>query len=243
MTLILSHAACRGSAPENTLAGVRAALAMAVDGIEIDVHCSSDGVPVLIHDRMLERTTDGSGLVSALSYAELCRLDAGCKSHDGRFAGERIPSLAEAVELTRGRCLLIVEIKQPGIAASVVELLRAKDAFPWSMVWSFDLETVAAVRRLEPLLPAALLVSGAESDPSALFQTALRHHLNGVSVHYSRVDGALVRAAHLRGLCLYTWTADDPDDQRRLAAAGVDGIVSNVPETLREAIAPLERAV
>src|SRR6266516_311988 len=108
--LIISHAACRGSAPENTLAGVRAALAQGVDAIEVDVHASSDGVPVLIHDATLDRTTDSSGRVSERSFADLRRLDAGAQGFEGRFRGERIPALAEAAELTRGRCLLIAEI-------------------------------------------------------------------------------------------------------------------------------------
>jgi glycerophosphoryl diester phosphodiesterase len=237
MTLVISHAACRGSAPENTLAGVRAALAFGVDAIEIDVHCSSDGVPVLIHDATLDRTTNGSGAVSALRFDELRRLDAGGTGHDGRFAGEPIPSLAEVVALTRGRCLLVVEIKQPGIEERVAEVLHRAEAIPSAMLWSFDLPTVAAARKLEPLLPGALLSPPLHVGPESLFAAALTSNLSAISVHHTSVDAALVRAAHLRGLTTYAWTADDPADQRRLAAAGVAGIVSNVPEVLRGSLA------
>lgn len=236
MPLTISHAACRGSAPENTLAGIGAALAMNVDGIEIDVHCSADGVPVLIHDATLDRTTNGSGPVSALSFDGLRWLDAGGTGYEGRFAGERIPSLAEAVALTRGRCLLVVEIKQKGIAEQVIEVLRRADAIASSMIWSFDLLTVAEARKLEPLLPGALLSRPLAVAPDSLFEAALQSNLSAVSVHYTSVDAHLVRAAHLRGLTTYTWTADEPADQRRLAAAGVAGIVTNVPEVLRQAL-------
>ncbi|MGI8553874.1 MAG: glycerophosphodiester phosphodiesterase [Dehalococcoidia bacterium] len=234
--LIISHAACRGSAPENTRAGIRAALALNVDAIEIDVHASADGIPVLIHDDTLDRTTNGSGPVSALRFAALRRLDAGSHGFAGRFAGEQIPSLAEVVELTRERCLLIVEIKQPDVAALVVEVLRQADALPLSMIWSFHLPAVAEARRLEPLLPGALLSPAPANGSDGLFRAALRENLSAVSVHYTGIDAALVRAARLRGLTVYTWTADDPDDQRRLAAAGVDGIVTNVPAVLAEAL-------
>ena len=237
MPLIISHAACRGSAPENTLAGVRAALAMDVDGIEIDIHCSADGVPVLIHDATLDRTTNGRGPVSALSFVELRQLDAGGAGYDGRFAGERIPSLAEVIELTRGTCLLIVEIKQEGIAASVIDVLQRAGAIPWSMIWSFDLLTVAEARKLEPLLPAALLSPPLAVGPESLFEAALRSNLSAVSVHYTSVDADLVRAAHLRGLTTFTWTADEPADHRRLIAAGFAGIVTNVPAVLQASLA------
>ena|SRR5215212_4964425 len=75
--LIISHRACQGHAPENTLAGIRAALAFGVDAIEIDVQTSRDGVPVLLHDQTVERTTDGAGRVHDLTLAELRALDAG----------------------------------------------------------------------------------------------------------------------------------------------------------------------
>ncbi len=220
--------------PENTLAGIRAALALAVDGIEFDVRCSADGVPVLIHDETLDRTTDGSGPVSELAYAQLRALDAGDRY--AAFAGERIPSLREAIDLAAGRCLLVIEIKQRGIAGPVVNELRRADALASAMVWSFDAEMAAAVRRLEPRLPAALLALPPAGDAAALLEAALTRHLAGVSLRYDGVDAALVRAARLRGLCVYAWTANDVQEQRRLTTCGVDAIVSDVPALLRQTL-------
>ena len=90
--LSISHAACKGHAPENTLAGIRAALALGVDGIEIDVHASLDGVPVLMHDETVDRTTNGAGRVPDLPLAALRELDAGSGIFENRFAGEPIPT-------------------------------------------------------------------------------------------------------------------------------------------------------
>ena len=104
--LIISHAACAGHAPENTLAGIRKAIELGAEGIETDVQASADGVPVLMHDLTVNRTTNGSGDVAALSLAELRALDAG---------GESVPTLAEVLDLTMGKVVLIMEIKQTGI--------------------------------------------------------------------------------------------------------------------------------
>ena len=218
---------------------MRAALALGVDGIEFDIHASADGVPVLIHDETLDRTTDGSGPVSALTFAQLRALDAGARYAAG-YAGERIPALHEVVDLAAGRCLLVVEVKQKGIADLVVDVLRRAGSLAWTMIWSFDLDTVATVRRLEPLLPAAQLLEAravaAAGDRVRHLEMALANNLAGISVHHAGVDAGLVRTARLRGLSVYTWTANDPDEQRRLAACGVDAIASDVPAVLQEAL-------
>ena len=113
--IVVSHAACAGHAPENTLAGLRLALHMGAHAIEIDVHLSADGIPVLIHDDSVDRTTDGRGAVASLTLAELRELRAGARSPFETFRGEKVPTLAEALELTRGRVLLVIEIKPPHI--------------------------------------------------------------------------------------------------------------------------------
>src|SRR5579885_1334008 len=97
--LVISHAACKGHAPENTLAGIRAALELGCEAIEIDVHTTVDGVPVLLHDDTLDRTTDGKGDVRGMPLAELQRLDAGARTFGDRFAGERVPTLEQALAL------------------------------------------------------------------------------------------------------------------------------------------------
>lgn len=235
-TLVISHRACLGSAPENTLAGIRAALAAGADAVELDVRSSSDGELILMHDATLDRTTDGHGAVSGLNLAQIKLLDAGGSGFDGRFSGEPVPTLQEAIELIRGRCRMVVEVKQAGIAERLLAVLRGHGALGWSMVWSFDLETVAEARRLQPSAPAALLVSSLPENIDPLFETVLLHDLSGLAVHFELVDAMLVCAAALRGLSVYAWTANRPLDQRRLAAAGVRGIVTDEPALLRQTL-------
>src|SRR4030042_4900324 len=146
---VVSPAACAGHAPENTLAGLRLALHMGADTIEIDVHLSVDGIPVLIHDDSVDRTTDGRGMVASLTLAELRELDASARSPFATFRGEKVPTLAEALDLTRGRALLVIEIKPPDIEKEVLEVVRRAGALDWAMIWSFHPSVVAGVRRRE----------------------------------------------------------------------------------------------
>ena len=137
-----------GHAPENTLLGVRRALALGVDGIEIDVRLSADGVPVLLHDQLLERTTNGCGPVGAATLEQLKTLDAG--------GGERIPALAETLAAVAGRALLVVELKtSPGddveaLSAAVLAEIESAGAMPWCWLWSFDRSAAAALSERAP---------------------------------------------------------------------------------------------
>lgn len=240
--LIISHAACAGHAPENTLAGLRLALHMGVDGIEVDVRASADGVPVLMHDPTVNRTTDGRGGVSALTLAQLRELDAGAKAPDAAFRGERVPTLAEVLEAIGGRALLIAEIKQGGVEAALLETVRQADALAWVMAWSFDWGAVAQMRRLEPRLPCCLLVPRVANLAPAI-DHALTLGAQGLAVDFPALDAEFVRNAHLRGLSVYAWTVDQAPNVRRLSEAGVDGIVTNFPNAALSVLRSVRRAI
>jgi len=209
---------------------------MGADAIEIDVHLSADGVPVLIHDDSVDRTTDGGGAVTALTLAELRELDAGARSPFDTCRGERVPTLAEALELIRGRALLVIEIKPPDIEEAVLEVVRRAEALDWAMVWSFHPGVVAEVRRREPRLPAGLLTL---SLSDAIARQALELGAQATSVFYQNVSEERVRAAHRKALAVYAWTADQPAEMRRLAATGVDGIVTNFPDRAKSLLRSL----
>jgi len=237
--LVVSHAACAGHAPENTLAGLRLALHIGADAIEVDVHLSADGVPVLMHDDSVDRTTDGRGAVAALTLAELRELYAGARSPFETSRGQTVPTLIEALELIRSRALLIIEIKPPDIEEAVLEVVRRAEALDWAMAWSFHPGVVAEVRRREPRLPAALLTL---SLSDAIAQQALELGAQAISVVHQNVSEERVRAAHHRALAVYAWTADQPAEMRRLAAAGVDGIVTNFPDRARSLLRSFQAA-
>jgi glycerophosphoryl diester phosphodiesterase len=220
--LIISHAACGGHAPENTLAGIRKAIELAAEGIEIDVQASADGVPILMHDLTVDRTTNGSGEVAALSLAELRALDAG---------GERVPTLAEALDLTKGKVLLITEIKQPGIEEHIARVVHENQTLDDVMAWSFYPRALEGMRAAEPRIPCALLVAGESMAKwEKMRSLAVKLGAQGVSVFASAIDEQVVEDCRRRGLALYTWTPDTETAIERAIRAGVNGVCSNYPE-------------
>lgn len=220
--LVISHAACAGHAPENTLAGIRAALEMGADAIEVDVQASADGVPVLMHDLTVDRATNGSGDLASLTLEQLQALDGG---------GEPVPTFAQALELARGRALLVAEIKRPGCEARLADVIRQADALEDVMVWSFLPPALAAMRQAEPRLPGGLLIApGSIGEWPSRRELALRLGLQAVSVFHLNLSAGVVARARRSSLTVYAWTADAESDIQRLLDLGVDGIVTNYPE-------------
>jgi glycerophosphoryl diester phosphodiesterase len=220
--LVISHAACGGHAPVNTLAGVRKAIELGSDAIEIDVQATSDGVPVLMHDLTVDATTNGTGAVAGMTLDQIRSLDAG---------GEPPPTLAEVLGVTKGRVLLVCEIKQPGIEKRLSDVILEAGALDDVMVWSFFAQALENMRSVEPRIPCALLVAP-QSLPEwpKMRETAVRLGLQGVSVFFAGVDEALALDCQRHGLALYTWTSDPTEAIQRLINLGVDGICTNFPD-------------
>lgn len=235
--LVTSHAACRGHAPENTLAGIEAALRLGADAIEIDVHCTSDGVPILIHDETVDRTTDGTGNIHEMPFDVVRTLDAGARQFAPKFQGAKIPTLAEVIDLTKGKTLLQIEIKQAGIEEQIAEVVRAADAIGDCETHCFSARVVRAMRGVEPRLAAALLTDGKRIvDWQDFFGFALSLGAQGVSVYYSLATPEIVRQGQRRSLTFMTWTVDGEPDIELMCDAGVDSICSNFPDLVRKIV-------
>jgi glycerophosphoryl diester phosphodiesterase len=190
-----------------------------------------------MHDDSVDRTTDGRGAVAGLNLAELRELDASARSPFESCRGERVPTLGEALETVGGRALLVIEIKPPDIEEPVLEVVRRAEAIDWAMIWSFHPGVVAEARRREPRLPAALLTL---SLSDAIARQALELGAQATSVFYQNISEERVRRAHRKALAVHAWTADQPAEMRRLAAAGVDGIVTNFPDRARSLMRGLQ---
>jgi len=237
LPLVTSHAACKGYAPENTLPGIERALSLGADAIEIDVQCTADGVPVLMHDERVDRTTDGTGSVREMSLDVVRALDAGARQLVPQFQGALVPLLVEVIDLTKGKALLQIEVKQPGVEDQIIAVVRAADAIAHCEVHSFYPPIVRAARALEPRMAAALLTEGSRVvDWSDFWGFALSLNAQGVSVHYSHVTRERVREAQRRSLTYMTWTVDEEPDIVRVVAAGVDSICSNYPDNIRRVL-------
>jgi glycerophosphoryl diester phosphodiesterase len=244
-TQVFAHRGARAVAPENTLPAFARALELGADGIELDVQCSADGHLVVMHDFAVDKTTDGTGPVAALTLAELRRLDAG-RAFGPAFAGVRVPTLEEVLDLIGNRCRLNIEIKSMDVqggaeADAVVALVQLRNLFDQVIVSSFNPITLIKLRWLEPKLALGLLYE--EDLPPYLRAAWLSPMLAPQALHpYHRlVDAGMVQWAKGRGLAINTWTVNDEEEARRLVALGVDAIITDVPDVIQAALAEMLR--
>ena len=233
--LVIAHRGFSWVAPENTLAAYKLAVDAGAQLAECDVWLSADGVPVLLHDSSLKRTAGRDAKVNELTVAELKQLDAGGWK-DERFAGERIPTLLEALQLVKGHLRFVIEIKQTGMEEQVIAAIREADIDPADvMIFCFNRSVVARIVKLEPRLPTTWLIGDLPYDQAerrAMIADAVADRLSAIGVARTSADPALVRLARESGLSLYVWTADEPADMRYLKRIGVDGIITDRPDVL-----------
>jgi glycerophosphoryl diester phosphodiesterase len=239
-TLNVAHRGAREIAPENTLAAFYAAGELGADGVEFDVQLTADGVPVVFHDRMLERVTDGSGPLFEQPLAALRELDAGTHFNPA-FAGERIPTLDEALDACSAHFALNIELKihkkgigeRARLAAEVLRCIEQHGVIERTLISSFDPLALRSMRRLSteiatgyltpPDLPALLAWAGRV--------IAGRHEAE--HLHYSIVDRRTIRWARARGRRVNVWTVNDVDAIRRMRDRGVDMIITDRPDLAR----------
>lgn len=235
--LIVAHRGAPSTHPENTLPSFEAAIEMRARIVELDVRVSADGVPVVMHDPTVDRTTDGTGAVCDLTAAEISRLDAG---RDGTPAA--VPTLAEVLDLASGRAAVALEIKnipgEPGydsrreaaVQAAHAELARV--AFRGAVLFiSFNPASIGASRALAPEVPTGFLTTALVDPREALaFAVSAGHELVLPGTRaLEPVGEPFVEEAHAAGLRVGTWTADEPDEVARLLGWGVDAVASNDP--------------
>jgi glycerophosphoryl diester phosphodiesterase len=225
----VAHRGYATVAPENTLPAFAAAVRAGATHVEFDVRTTADGVPVVIHDRTVDRTTDGTGHVWDLSFAAVAGLDAG-SWFSPAFAGCRVPTLAAALDLLAGGThQLLLEIKRPATLAEVkaiVELVAERDLLDRTIVQSFDPEIVGLAREVAPGVRRGLLRLryDAETVPLAI-------ELGVVCCNPSLTDvltdpattAALVEA----GIEVLPWTANDLTQWRALFDAGAAGLITD----------------
>jgi glycerophosphoryl diester phosphodiesterase len=220
------------------MAAFEKAAELDADGIECDVHLSADGVPVVIHDFAVDATTDGSGRVAQMTLARLKQLDAGMR-FDPAYAGERIPTLEEVLRAFGSRLLLNVELKSVGVRddgleRAVLATVKQQALESRVLLSSFNPFSLRRAKRIAPRVRVGLLYAPglplffSHAWLAFLFPHAARHP------EHTMVDARYMRRARRRGYRVHAWTVDDPGEMRRLIGLGVDGIITNVPDVLRE---------
>lgn len=229
---VLAHRGATAVAPENTVQAFVAASALGADGVELDVHRTADGGLVVHHDA----DAAGVGLLAERTQAEI------------RAARPEIPTLDEALEACAGM-LVNVEVKNlpgdadydpgEGVAAGVVEVLSRRGGHDDVLVSSFNLESVNRVRDLDPSIPTGFLVL-VGMDPVDAVDVAHAHGHGAVHPDVRALVGgaaaATVTRAHELGMTVNVWTVNHEDEMRRLAATGIDAVITDVPDVARRVL-------
>jgi glycerophosphoryl diester phosphodiesterase len=241
--LVLGHRGQRATVPEQTMESYEAALRLGADGIETDVQLTADGRLAMMHDLTLDRTTSGRGPIAAWDWAALRALDAGAW-FGAAFAGYRIPSLEETIELVVGAGrVLCVEIKgdreaAPRTAAAVARLVRERGLLDQVFISSFDHEALAVARREagSPLLAPERLPDSGPSDPETAASQAIDLDAAVLQHRWEDLTPAVVDALHGAGVAIWTWPIDDAVAVARSVELGADGIIGDDVSLLLEAV-------
>ena len=221
MVQIIGHRGARALEPENTLRAVDRGLACA-GWVEVDVRLSREGVPVVIHDATLDRTTDGKGAVRGALVAELAQRDAG--------RGERIPLLSEVLDRVDHRGGIVVEAKEEDAVPAICRLLAAYGTDDVMLV-SFHAGALTAARTLLSGLATGLIVSRLERNP---VEMATRAGAGTLLPRMDLLSGGLVQAARAAGIRMIPWTLNTEEETRRAMELGADGFATDDPCSARE---------
>lgn len=234
---IIAHRGGRAWAPENTMAGFRRSLELGVHGIELDVQRCTTGELVVFHDEDLKRTTDSAGLLANCSFEELRRLSAG-EWYEERFSDERIPLLKEVLDLLQGKIVLNIELKNSPIEYPDIEddLLDVIAGYPVEslIISSFDHKLMFKLHEKAPELKIALLAAAIFHD---LDTTATTIGASFFHPCYDCLRPEVVEEAQAHGLHVNVWTCNSPNQWRECIRMGVDGIITDDPEALKQYLA------
>jgi len=230
--LIIAHRGASKMAPENTLAAFKKALELGAGGIELDVHLSRDGQLVVIHDEKLDRTSNGKGFVGDKTLDELKALDFG-SWFSPEFRNEKIPTLEEVLNLLDNwDGLLNIEIKNgpvfyPGIEKAVSQAITAHKRANRTIISSFNHYSLVEIRKLNPQLVTAPLYMAGIYEP---WEYAKR--LGAAFIHplFYNIVPEVVKGCKQNNIKINPFTVDLPEHIKAMVSAGVDGIITNVPD-------------
>ena len=228
-TLIVAHRGLSSLYPENTLISFKEAVRLGVDMIELDVHQTKDKKLVVIHDDILDRTTEGHGRVCELTLSEIKKYSAG-KWFSTSFKKERVPTLKEVFELIKKRTKLLIEIKQPGIEKKLVNLIQQYDMTDNVICGSFYLKSVAKVKKLNPSIPVAFITGSLKVEQ---IKDLLIRNINMIDIEFHNLTLDLLRKCHSYGFVVNAWNIDEEKDMKKFLEIGVDAICTNYPQRLK----------
>ena len=222
--LVIGHLGARGHLAENTLPSIAKALELGVDGIEIDVfRCASEEL-VVFHDQTLEKLTNATGYIEQLDLDSIRNIEV--------LNGFTIPTLEEVLNLINGRAMLNIELKGSQTAILTDQMLQTFfEKETWSaekiLISSFDWEELKLFYEVNQKVPIAILT---EDDPLDALPIAKELNAVAINPNYKSLNKENLTKIHKKGLKIYPWTVNQPEEISALLALGVDGIITDFPE-------------
>jgi len=244
--LVIAHRGYGSKYPENTLAAFSAAVDVGAAMVELDVTLTRDRKLIVIHDDTLDRTTDGTGMVSQYDLAELKRFDAGSWLGN-RFRGERLPTLEEALDAVGDETALNIEIKSIAyeethhpdtIENQVIDLIYAKNCGNSVLISSFDDRILKNVRRLDTRLPISII--SRKTPDKHTFEKWKKLDLFSWHPQYQIVTGRDVALMHKSNIVVFPYTVNAPKDADQLLQMQVDGMFTDDPALMLRHMAEIE---
>ena len=233
---IISHRGAAALAPENTLAAMRIAFDQGVDFVEADLHLTADGVPVLMHDPTVDRTTTGTGPVANLTLAQIQGLDAG-SWFDGAFAGERVPTLEAFLdELAPTNSRALIELKgswNDEQVAAAVAMLDARYLMDRVAFESFEIDNLERLAVLAPNY-ARVMLTREWNRPTLELAAALNISAVGARVSVFEADFALVEEARVLGIGTMVYTLNTVKQWKQARSHGIDLVITDDPVSLEQ---------
>ncbi|SRR6266496_6334618 len=225
---VIGHRGAAGLAPENTFAGFDLALEIGVDGIETDVQKIKDGELVLFHDDLLDRTTNGVGLLQETSWRELQQLDAG-SWFDSKYIGQHIPLLIEALQRYGTRTSFDLEIKQSGIEYEILNLVERLNLLDHVAFTSRDFLLVCKIKKYNPLAQVGYLTADFSEEN---LERVMRAEITYFCPRAEKVTKDLVNRWHSLGLFVRACGVSNSMIMKKAIEAGVDGMTFDFPDLL-----------
>ena len=232
-TEITAHRGSSRTAPENTIPAIEAAVEEMADSVEIDVQMTADGVVVLGHDASLKRVAGVNRSIASMTFEELEKLDVG-SWFSSEYAGTRIPSLSEVLELCSQKTGLNIEIKYVGknseLPEKTAEMVREYGMENQCVITSTNLSYLKRVKEALPEIRTGYIISAAYGN----FYSS--EDVDFISIRSGFVTSALMQNAHEQGKAVYAWTVNTKSELERLTLLGVDGIITDRPVLAREIV-------
>ena len=236
---VIAHRGVSGSYPENTLSAFQAAIDIRAEMVELDISTSKDGIPVTVHDRTVDRTTDFEGDVQSFSLEELKRMEVGAWFSE-QFRGEEFPTLKNSLELMKDKIAVNIEIKteavsdeiEGGVVDKALQVVKDLDMTSSVIFSSFDYRVMEQLNVLDPKMAKALLYEASQSDELLPSELVRKHKVDIFNCSYKQLSEEWINDLQKHKIPYFVYTVNDPELMRELIEKGVSGIFTDFPQEL-----------